>query len=255
MVALTWDPKDARVASGVEMGVLYLAGQGVPWNGLVSVTEQDSSEVDAENYIDGKRHRLATDLGIFSAVVEAYTYPQEFEAYDGFDGVLDNQNRRRFGFSWRNDFAGGYQIHLVYNAQVFPTIQPATTLNGDADISPFSWTLVTSPSELTWTKSANHLVVNSVDAHPVPLARLEGYLYGTSSSAPRLPDGAEVIQMFEDYTDATITYNGDGTVTMSGPDFMVSAVDEETQEFTINLPTAFYARPGVALIRSHWRES
>lgn len=254
MVRLTWEPEDARIAAGVEMGVLYLDGVAVPWNGLVSVEEQDNSEVDAENYFEGKRHRLATDLGIFSAKVDAFTYPEEFDEYDGFDGVADNQNRKRFGFSWRNEFAGGYQIHLVYNAQMYPRTNSHSTTTGNSDISPFSWTLVTSAIELTWTKAGNHLVVSSVDAHPIPLARLEGYLYGTDSSPARLPSAAEVVELFEDYTTARITYNGDGTVTMAGPDSMVSEPDPETGEFTVNLPTAFYAKPRVALIRSHWRE-
>lgn len=255
MSALTWDPKDARIASGVEMGVLYLAGQAVPWNGLVSVTEEDNSVVDAENYFEGKRHRLATDVGIFSAKVEAYTYPEEFTEYDGFAGIKDNQNRRRFGFSWRNDFAGGYQIHLVYNAQMFPSPNSHSSTNENADISPFTWQLVTSAVELTWTKAANHLVINSVDTHPEVLSRIEGYLYGTPSSIPRLPSASEVIALFEDYTTSQITYNGDGTFTAVGPEGQVQTPDPETGIFIITLPTAFYVLDnGTYLMRSHWEE-
>lgn len=252
MVRLTWDPKDGLVGQGISQGVLYLDTGAYPWNGLVSVEEQDNSTIDTSLFYDGRRHRLPQDTGNFTATVEAYTYPDEFAPYDGLDEFSKHQERQRFGMSYRNEFGNGYELHLVYNALIYPSNNSHISLNENSNISPFSWQLVTTGIDLTWTKAASHLIVDSLEAHPTPLAQLENYIYGTDFSAPRLPSASEVIDLFEDYTTSRITYNGDGTVTMSGPDYMVSEVDETTQEFTVNLPTAFYAYDGVALIRSHW---
>lgn len=251
MGAITWDPKVGKVGQGVSQGVLYLDTGAYPWNGLVSVEEMDNSTVDTSLFYDGKRHRLPQDTGNFTAKVEAYTYPEEFNEYDGMGEFAKHQERKRFGMSYRNEFGDGYELHLVYNALVLPSNNSHISLNENSNIAPFSWTLMTTGIDLTWTKAASHLIINSLDAHPTPLGRLEGYIYGTASSAPRLPSPSEVIDLFEDYTTARISYNGDGTYTASGPDYLVSPPDAEGV-FTINLPTAFYVYNGVYLHRSHW---
>lgn len=251
MVQMTWDPATGIYRPGVHQGVLYLDSGAYAWNGLISVTEEDNSVIDTTLHYDGIRHRLAQDTGNYSSIVEAYTYPEAFNEYDGLESYSAHQSRKRFGMSYRIGEGDNYEIHLVYNALVSPGGDTHKTIQESVDPNVFSWRLDTHGIDLTWTKSASHLVVVANEAHPDPLATLEGYIYGTASSNPFLPDPSTVIALFERYTDLTVTYNGDGTFTAEGPQYMIEEFIEAGMVEVEN-PNAFDVYDGVYIMRSHW---
>lgn len=252
MAKLTWDPKTGVYRPGVHQGVLYLDSGAHAWNGLISVVEEDNSTIDTSLSHEGIRHRFTQDTGYFAASVDAYTYPEEFNKYDGLESYSDHQARKRFGMSYRVGEGDDYEIHLVYNAVVSPSDNPHRTIQENANPEVFSWKLVCYGVDLTWTKSASHLIVVAKEAHPDPLALLESYIYGTDFSNPRLPSPSEVIALFEGYTELQVTYNGDGTFTAEGPSSMVENFIE-TGKADITNPNAFDVfEDGTFIMRSHW---
>jgi hypothetical protein len=77
---LVWNAVGARIfEAGVDQGVLYVDGSdGVPWNGLVSVSESPSGGDVSSYYVDGIKYLAVSAAEEFEATVEAYTYPDEF---------------------------------------------------------------------------------------------------------------------------------------------------------------------------------
>src|SRR3954471_3185725 len=140
MVALTWDKVGDRIyETGVDHGVLYVQdaagiyGAGVPWNGLVTVTESRSGAEANPQYADNIKYLNLVSAEEFGGTIEAFTYPDEFAQCDGsaepVPGLrVGQQNRRVFGMSYRtkvgNDVDGGdhgYKIHLVYGCLAAPS--------------------------------------------------------------------------------------------------------------------------------------
>ena len=136
MSKLTWDETGKRLyETGTKMGVLYIQNEdgsypeGVPWNGLMSVTESPSGAEASALYADDSKYLELYSNEEFGFTIGAYTYPDEFAACDGSaelaKGVqLGQQPRKAFGLSYRtiigNDTKGsdyGYKLHLVYGAK------------------------------------------------------------------------------------------------------------------------------------------
>ena len=106
MSRLVWNETGTRkYETGVNHGVLYPqdeAGKypkGVAWCGLTSVTESPSGAEETALYADNIKYaslRSAEQLGL---TIEAYQYPDEFEACDGsaaaLDGVYVGQQSRQ----------------------------------------------------------------------------------------------------------------------------------------------------------------
>src|SRR5690606_36265071 len=107
-------------------GVLFLQeGIGVAWNGLVSVNETPSGSDLISNFYDGSKFFSDRKPENMAGVIEAYTYPQEFEEYIGQTDFLTTQNHKSFSFSYRTLLSNGQDpfgerhiIHIVYNAMV-----------------------------------------------------------------------------------------------------------------------------------------
>lgn len=249
MPELKWDPISHRMMQGVDRGVLYLDDGPVPWSGLISVTEPDESSLDLTHYYDGRRHRLSQESGNFKATLEAFTYPQEFEPYNGFSDIRSDAPRRRFDFTYRNEIADGHEIHLVYNAHVAPSPKAWSTIAEGVDPSTFTWELLTTSIKVRGAKPCAHLVVDTTETWPDPTAELINILYGGSEAA-RMPTPDEVVDMFEDYTTFRIVYNDDGTAVMSGTE--VEVTTPVNGEFKIRADSAFYPLEKAALVRSNW---
>ena len=135
MPKLIWDADGARKFSmGVEKGVLYPKADGgsgydngVAWNGLTGVTESPSGAEPTDLWADNQKYARLISGEDYGFTVEAYTYPDEWEACDGsaspVPGVtLGQQTRKAFGFSWQTKVGNdqnpdaGYVIHVVWNA-------------------------------------------------------------------------------------------------------------------------------------------
>lgn len=108
MTRIKWGSVGERVfEAGCDRGVLYVDGaDGVPWNGLISVSESSSGGDLAEYYIDGIKYLQLLAAEEFVATIEAFTYPDEFAACDGTRPVgnglfMTQQPRRQFGLAYR----------------------------------------------------------------------------------------------------------------------------------------------------------
>jgi hypothetical protein len=140
MARLTWDTTGSRLyETGVDHGVLYIPDgngdytNGVAWNGLTTVTESPSGAEATALYADNIKYLDLRSAEEFGATIEAFTYPDEFNQFDGIAspsvGVnVGQQSRSTFGFSYRtnvgNDVDGsdyGYKLHLIYGATASPS--------------------------------------------------------------------------------------------------------------------------------------
>lgn len=213
---LVWDQVGQKVyETGVKRGVLYLINpetlaydDGVAWNGLTQVSESPSGAEATKLYADDVLYLNMYSAEEFGATVEAYTYPDEFAVLDGSaeltDGVtIGQQTRKAFGLSYvttvgndvkSNDY--GYKIHLVYGAMASPSEKSYGTINDSPEAITFSWTLTTTPVNVTGFKPTATVVIDSTkfktDAQKAKLAAFEDILYGTAEAAPRLPLPDEV---------------------------------------------------------------
>jgi hypothetical protein len=213
MAVLTWDPIGSRTyETGVDQGVLYIpdgAGAystGVAWNGLTAVTEQPSGAEANAQYADNIKYLNLYSLEQFAATVEAFTYPDEWNQFDGLvvqnAGVqIGQQPRKLFGLCYRtklgndlNDDAG-FKYHLMYGCKASPSEKAYSTVNDTPAPINFSWSVNTTPVAVTGQKPTSLVVVDSTKVSAGGLTALTQAIYGTAGTAPRLPLPDEVITM------------------------------------------------------------
>lgn len=209
MSKLVWDNTGDRLyETGVKNGVLYVqssAGtypKGVAWNGLTAVTESPSGAEATALYADDIKYLSLMSTEEFGATIEAYTYPEEFEACDGsaslVEGVsIGQQKRTPFGLCYRttigNDTDGndhGYKLHIIYGALASPSEKAYATINDSPEAITFSWEVTTTPVNVTGFKPTASLVIDSTKVDASKLTALEDILYGSdaeSGTDPRLP--------------------------------------------------------------------
>lgn len=214
MPTITWDGLgEKRYETGVDRGVLYVptAGvydSGVPWNGLVGVTESPSGGEPNNQYADNIKYLTLRSAEEFNATLEAFTYPDEFAPFDGVavpqPGVqLGQQSRPSFGLSYRtkvgNDVDGtehGYKLHLLYGCSVSPSEKAYQTINDSPEAITFSWELTTEPAAATGFQPVSLVTIDSTEAEATALATLEDLLWGDGSTTPSLPTPDEIITIF-----------------------------------------------------------
>lgn len=210
MTRLQWDaPGERQFSAGVDRGVLYPMGKsGVPWNGLVKVSETPVGGTAQPRYRDGVMVANPASTRQFSATLSAFTYPTEFEECDGtaFDGnglLFDMQDRKNFNLSWRtmlgNDVKGidaGYRIHLLYNALAAPSPMDYSTLSNQSVPGAFSWALTAKPAVIPGRRSTPHLIIDSTRTNPQLLRYVEEVLYGSDGVEPHLPSPYDLAVMF-----------------------------------------------------------
>lgn len=221
MPKIVWDDVGAKIwETGVDHGVIYtptahgIYGGGVPWNGLVSVTEKPTGAEPNNQYADNIKYLTLYSAEEFEATIEAFTFPDEFAECDGVkfvaDGVaVSQQARQPFGFSYRtilgNDTQGqdfGYKLHLIYGAMVQPSEKSYETINDSPEAIALSWDMTTIPVPVPNMRPTAHIVINSITVNSEKLAALETILYGSDTDNARLPTPTEIIEMF-DSTDGT----------------------------------------------------
>lgn len=215
MAKLNWDATGERLyETGVDRGVLYPMaevgyGQGVAWNGLISVQENPTGAEANAKHADNIKYLNLFSAEEYGSTIQAYTYPPEFAACDGtaepVEGVsLGQQTRKLFGFCYRtligNDVNGqehGYKLHLVYGAQASPSDREYQTVNDSPDAITFSWEVTTTPVNVAGYKPVSSLTIDSTRVDATKLAALEKKLYGDENSEPTLPLPNEVITMMK----------------------------------------------------------
>lgn len=229
MPALVWDQVGERYyETGVDHGVLYIPDEtgvytsGVAWNGLTSVSETPSGAEANAQYADNIKYLNLISAEEFGATVEAFTYPEEFNQFDGLvtpspGVVVGQQPRKIFGLSYRtrvgNDVEGdehGYKLHLVYGCIASPSEKAYNTINDSPEAITFSWEVSTTPVPVTGYKPTSLIVVDSRTVQAEELTTLEDVLYGVTLTA-RLPMPDEVIAFFTAETPVEATGATAGT--------------------------------------------
>lgn len=198
---IIWDESGERIyETGVDRGVLYpqskqgLYPAGVAWNGLTAVNENPTGAEPTPLYADNIKYLNLMSAEEFGASIEAYTYPDEFEACDGSAEltpgvIIGQQDRNGFGLCYRtlvgNDIDGndhGYKLHLIYGAKAAPSDKGYATINDSPDAITFSWEVTTTPVNVTNHKPTASLVIDSTKVEPAKMAAIEEILYGKAAT-------------------------------------------------------------------------
>lgn len=213
---LTWDDAGKRLyETGVKQGVLYPQDdngaypKGVAWNGLTAVTESPEGAEPTPLYADDIKYLNLLSTEEFKAIVEAYTYPDEFTECDGSGSLVEGvtigqQDRKTFGLSYRtslgNDVKGneyGYKLHIVYGCLAAPSEKAYATVNDSPEAITFSWEVSTTPVNVTGFKPTASLVLDSVKLGAAKMKAIEDVLYGSSAAEARLPLPDEIKSIIE----------------------------------------------------------
>lgn len=252
MSKIEWNEPGKRLyESGIDRGVLFVGNNpGVAWNGITGVTETPMTESGVATYQDGVKQSEGYGNDDYKATITAFMYPQEFQLCDGTASLggglyMDRQERSRFHLSYRtkigNDVQGtdfAYKLHLVYNALATPTAKNFVSLSGSVAPAAFTWNITTLPIEVPNMNPSAHFVIDSREVNKFLLQDFEKIIYGTETTAPRMPTIQEIMSLFGQWVTLVITDNGDGTWTAEGPDEVVNFVTET--EFFIDWPSAVF---------------
>lgn len=213
MTKLSWSTISERFfEAGISHGVLYINNaNGVPWNGLISVSESPSGGDVTPIYIDGIKQLNDISNEEFEATITAYTYPDEFGQCDGTVEVkyglyATQQSRKSFGLSYQtrigNDIDGtdhGYKIHLIYDATATPSNRDNRTLGDNVDPLNFIWKIASVPPAVGGYKPTAHFVIDSREVPSDLMNQLSDILYGSDTTEPRLPSVSELLFIFTEY--------------------------------------------------------
>ena len=209
-MGIVWDVVgERRYETGVDHGVLYHPDNfAVPWNGLVSLSEDVGREVKSY-YIDGVKYLEYQVLGDYKATLKAFTYPDGFDdligdAYFAPGVYVHDQRARPFSLSYRTKDADDlnsdeYKLHLIYNVLATPGTSEYATLSDKADVAPLEWTLSGTPPQVTGIRPTSHITLHSRSIDPELLSQLELQLYGDDSNAPYLMELPNLLTYIESF--------------------------------------------------------
>ena len=247
MTSITWDTVGERAfQTGIDRGVLYPStGDGVPWNGLTSVEESIIRDQQT-HHLDGIKYLEYQTAGDYEGKLKAFTYPDEFDIINGIQDQsgmrVHEQPTQRFGLSYRtklgNDVNGidlGYKITLLYRLMASADATSFGSLGGQISPAEFSWSLSGIPVAIAGSKATTQISFDSTKVDPFKLEIIESILYGSETSAPRLPSPDELIEILETTFMVLIIDHGDGTWSAYGPparftapsagEFQITSVD------------------------------
>lgn len=229
MTQLVWDSIGERFyETGVDRGVLYVDGVGVPWNGLASVEEVPTGGEARPFYIDGVKYLNLAAREEFVATINAFYSPVEFDSCEGMGSLAvglsaGQQHRKSFGLSYRtrigNDLAGtdhGYKIHIVYNALVAPITRNYSSISDTPEVPLLSWPITTKPVVVPGMARSAHLVIDSTKVSEASLNEIETILYGSLTTSAMLPTPDQLVDALINADIFTVTDLGDGAFRISG---------------------------------------
>lgn len=220
---LEWDKAGERLyETGVDRVVLYPIRDtisdptnpydaGVAWNGVTAISQSASGGEPTPLWADNIKYLNLMSAEEASLSIEAYTYPDAFEQCDGTRSIVSGatigqQARKMFGLCYRtllgndqkqNDY--GYKLHLVYGCLASPSERSYATVNDSPEAISFSWSITTTPIEVSGFKPTSIITIDSTVATAAKLAALEAILYGTPANgntaavSAKLPLPAEII--------------------------------------------------------------
>lgn len=235
MAEIEWVFGTASGDVGISKAVLYLPGDvGIPWNGLVSVADKSAASVSKLIYLDGVNVGLIQDNKDFAVTVAAYTYPDKFSKFTGYEGVRDKQYHPEFGLSYLTGDSNTGQIHLVYNATARSVDRSWKTKTNNTDLTLFKWDITTRPEMLSGSKPTAHFVIDLATTPQDTIEDLSNELYGTSSTDPTLPSLTRIFEIYEQNARFQVIDNSElnGTWTVNAVDEAITFVDANTVELT-----------------------
>ncbi len=216
MAKLVWDQAGQRLyETGTSKGVLFVQestgayGAGVAWNGLVSVKKSPDGAEESPQYADNMKYLSLMSAENLKGSIDAFTYPEEFEACDGSAAVnagvyVGQQTRVPFALAYStivgNDTQGnkyGEKIHIIYNAKVSPSERAYETVNEDPTALTFSWEYTTTPVDLSdiGLEPSAGITISKTEVSPTAWTALTEKIYGSESEEASLPTIQEVIEM------------------------------------------------------------
>src|SRR5690349_3770783 len=157
MTKLTWDGAGQRkYETGVDHGALFPSGgDGVPWNGLTTVTETPAGADNTKTYADNIVYGAIRAAETFGGTIEAYMCPIEFLECDGFvivNGVaVGQQARKPFDLYYRTkvgsdlDPDAGFKHHFAYGLTTAPSEKAYATVNDSPEMTTLSWEFESTP--------------------------------------------------------------------------------------------------------------
>lgn len=243
MAKISWDSIDVDFERGIDRGVLFTKDHApVAWNGLISVREKSINGEFDTIYVDSTHVSTEYTGEDFSAVLTAFTYPDEFESCLGRrehrPGVVaTNHPRDEFSLSYRTQRGRADSlIHLVYNCVVGTNDVSYESMGDSVTPVTFSWEIQTVPERLYRHRPSAHISLSENESQPEALAWLYDAIYGTDTTDPYLPSADEVLIQF--MPGLRVIDHGDGTWTAIGPNHAIQMVSPT--EFIIDSPAAEY---------------
>ena len=220
---LTWDATGERYFEmGVSKGVLFVMGsagtygEGVAWNGLSTVTESPEGAEPNDIWADNIKYATLRSTETFSGTIEAYTYPDEFNACNGEATLVEGatigqQSRATFGLCYRteigsdtaSDGTAGYKLHFLYGLTASPSEKAYASINDSPEATTFSWEVSSTPVTVTSianAKPTSTVVVDSRTVEGTKLAALEAMVYGDTATASKLPTPDEIYTLLNEGT-------------------------------------------------------
>ena len=264
---ITWDEAEKRKYEyGVSQGVLYpmrddgTYASGVPWDGLVNITDKPEGGDINKMYADGIFYAGIRGSEEYHADVEAYTYPDEFAECDGSQQpvpgmYLGQQTRRKFGLCWRSEIGNantqslGYRLHVAYGLTAAPTEKSHDTVNDSPEANLFNWSMEGTPVSVLGHRPTAKLEFDSTRLSPARMEALEELLYGGSEAGLPKPDdilnileyaygkdiiGRQQISGEIDYVKDGVLYRG-----FNAPEILISDPSELDALAPIYTPGAF----------------
>lgn len=244
---LTWNAAGTRrFETGLDRGVLYVNGVGVPWNGLVSV-DINSVNNATPLYFNGVKTMDLITFGNVSGTIKAFTYPEEFLEFEGNQEdatglIIHDQPVGYFGLCYRTKIGNdvdqkeyGYKIHVLYNLTVIPNTVSISSINDRVAPSLFDWSFSSVPEAVDAARATTYVIFDSTKMFPEILQQVEDLLYGTESTASGLPD---ITTLLTAGRSLEIVDNGNGTWTATGVDDLITMTDSIT--FEIEASKAVY---------------
>ena len=236
MSRIRWDVAQGVHDGGVDHAVLYLPGRsGVPWNGLISVTEPITDWGSTHLYFDGQVIGSIERSPDFDFSISAYTYPDEFELCLGIDDIYDQQPKQSFGLVYRTGTHGKEKLHLAYNSRVKSNPKDHSSIGFNTTANVFRWDIHSTPLVFPKMKPTAHLIVDLNSSLDRAIELLVDTLYGTDVKDPSLPNPYDIFRIFDSAVKFQVIDHEDGSWTAVGTD---EAVSVDSQGFaTISWPT------------------
>lgn len=220
---LTWDATGERYFEmGVSKGVLFVMGAegtygaGVAWNGLSTVTESPEGAEPTDIWADNIKYATLRSTETFSGTIEAYTYPDEFNACNGEATLVEGatigqQSRATFGLCYRteigsdtaSDGTAGYKLHFLYGLTASPSEKAYASINDSPEAIAFSWEVSSTPvtvTSISGAKPTSTVVVDSRTADSTKLRELEKMVYGDTATTSKLPTPDEIYTLLNEGT-------------------------------------------------------